>query len=379
MNKTLGGLIGLVVVLVIGLITFFSFCGIEYIKGHELAIKEEWGGVDKTGGPNRDGVYGSGKRIFFRPTTDYVKYDMRRHHYKMVDEEASQGDDPADGPSYVFQVDGGQDVKVGFDIVWRYDAKALQQLHQDVRNEVPAAERKILANPCKRIAQNLVTTNEALKIYYGEGLVGLQELFKDRLMSDSGVAAAGIIIEDTVVFTELHPDYKKQIHDKVVAEQKEIAQAQLEKANIAESKAAKAFAEIDKNKRVIAAEAAKQEKVLAAEAENERTILAAQAEQQKRVLEAEGERDAMIAQAKGIEAKKLAEAKGEEALKLAMYDGVAGERRAAVEKVGLQAEKLKGMLQGNQVIPEKAFMALMNSATDVTPILDVAAAAADTQ
>jgi len=373
MKITAESLITLGVLVLIAGVVAFSVCGIAFIKGHELAIKEEWNGIDQSGGDSKDGVYGPGKKIYLRVATDYVKYDMRRHHYKMIDEVGSQGDDKPDGPSYVFEVQGGQRVKVGWDIVWRYNREKLQQLHQDVRNEVAAAEKKILAAPCKLIAQNLVTDKSALAVYYGAGLKKLQIDFKAALLKEDGVESGGIIIESAVIITQLETEYTDQIKAKVVAEQKEISQLQLEKANVAEARAAKAFAEIDKNKRIIAAEASAREQVLAAEAQNEKVVLAAKAENQKRVLEAEGKRDAMLAEAKGVEAMKLAEAVGEEALKLAMYDGVAGERRASVEIADKRAQKLAGILQGCKVLPQDAFVALMNdNASSVTPVLNVA-------
>ena len=56
----------------------------------------------------------------------------------------------------------------------------------------------------------------------------------------------------------------------------------------------------------------------------------------------------------------LAEAKVEEAKKLAMYSGVEGERRARVEVAVALAEKLAGILKGVRVLPENAFIAMMD-------------------
>jgi hypothetical protein len=380
----MGGLISTGIIALILLVVAFSTCGIVHIKGHELAIRETWNGVDHTGGPNNDGIYGPGKRMYFRFTTDYIKYDMRRHHYKMINEAQSQGDDAPDGPSYTFKVEGGQKVKVGWDIVYRYDPAELQQLHRDVRNEIPAAEKKILANPCKLIAQNLVTDKAALDIYYGTGLKDLQKDFLSQILSEDGVANAGLIIESAVVMTQLEDAYTKQIADKVVAEQKEISMAAQERANQAQAKSEKAKAEIDKNKRVIAAEAAKAEQVLAAEGQAERevlaaeaakkqVVLAAEADMEKERMEGEGQKLRLVAEAEGVKALKLAEAAGEEALKLAKYDGVAGQRQTSVLYVERQAAKLKGLLDGVKVLPQDAFIALMNDSggNDVQPVINV--------
>ena len=91
-----------------------------------------------------------------------------------------------------------------------------------------------------------------------------------------------------------------------------------------------------------------------AEADKAREILAAEAEKQKRVLEAEGNRDATLAMASGVLAVGEAEAKVAQLKRDANYAGEAGARRASVEIAGLQADKLKGMLNGVSVISDKA-------------------------
>jgi hypothetical protein len=72
------------------------------------------------------------------------------------------------------------------------------------------------------------------------------------------------------------------------------------------------------------------------------------------VLEAEGNRDANLANASGVLALGKAEAEVATLKRDALYAGESGSRKASVEIAGLQAEKLKGMLNGCSVISEKA-------------------------
>ena len=380
-SKFLGSFITAIIVIGVVIGVMCIICGIDTRKGHELGIRETISGVDQTGGPEGDGIYTPGKKLYIRALTDYIHYDMRKHHYKLTDETDSQGDDPSDGPAYMFQVDGGQEVKVGWDIVWRYNRDKLQVVHAQVRDDIAEAERKLLANPVKLIMQNLVTTEDALSIYYGEGLVSLQSNAFHRISTYPAIADAGIIIDSVVVLTELHPDYKQQIHDKVVAEQKEIAQGQIAKANIAEALAAKEEAEIARQKVVIEAEAQKDKQVLAAEADNLEEILKAEAEAKKLALQGQGERDKQVAEAEGLLAMKLAEAEGEEKLKMAKFDGPSGALNAQVLTAELTAARLAGMLTDLKVVPESTFLSLMDSASyigmsrGVQPIVDVRAVA----
>ena len=59
----------------------------------------------------------------------------------------------------------------------------------------------------------------------------------------------------------------------------------------------------------------------------------------------------------------------EEAKKKAMYDGEAGKRRATVEVAVAQAEKLRGLLGGVRVLPEKAFVGLFSEGGKMPVVL----------
>ena len=109
--------------------------------------------------------------------------------------------------------------------------------------------------------------------------------------------------------------------------------------------------------------------MVAAQAQNEKTILEAQAAAKQEALKGEGERDRKVAAAEGVKADLLVQAAGEEALKLAKYDGVAGQRRMNVEYATATAEKLRGMLDGKVVLPEKALVQIGDLA--VKPVVNM--------
>ena len=103
-----------------------------------------------------------------------------------------------------------------------------------------------------------------------------------------------------------------------------------------------------------------------AEAQAEQEILKAGAEKQKRVLEAEGERDANLAKASGVLALGEAEAEVQALKRESLYAGDSGAWRAKVEIATAQAEKMKNLFQGVQIVPEKTILRVGES-TNVVP------------
>ena len=390
-NKFLSGLIWTVGILLVFVIGAAIFMPIQEIIGHEAGISETFLGIRTV--PQADGTevakeFAPGKRLYFRVWENYTLYDMRKHRYILDTPENVAAIDQNDinGNALYIQTDRGQTVKVRIKVIWRYKPGMLGVVHAQARNDVDVAEAKILDTPIKRISQNLITPQDALYVYYGAGLVELQKDFKSQLMEDEAIAEMGIVIDDAVVYTELDPEYVEQINAKITAEQKEKAQEQIEAANLAEAEAEKAAAEILKAKVVVAAQAEAEKAVLAAEAEAKKEVLAAEAaakkvtlaaeaDMEKERMEGEGQKLRLVAEAEGTLAMALAEAEGQEKLKMAKYDGEAGERQTSVMIAEAIAEKVTGMLDGVDVIPENAFISVVSelSQPGIQPVIDIKA------
>lgn len=412
----LSKLVALLIVLAIGFFAFFLFVGIAHIEGHELAVKETFtGGVDTTGGENRDGIYHPRRNFYIRGLTDYVIYDTRVHHFVMNDKTEKEGEagegravdslwvqfsggSKANGTNEaVMGTSGGQKGKLSLDLQWRYNPSRLLVTHAAVRNDPNMMQEKIIRNVLQRVVLDKCTVISALDAYYGESRVKLQNDIENALRENKELQDKGVIVDNFLMQIALDPEYEKQIALKVTAfqsaqrfEAEKLANDKAALAKTAEAQiaanslivsgeAAKRVGILAKEQAqaeaILTAEGAKQAQVKAAEASNQSAILAAQAEKQKRVLEAAGESEANQELAKGVLALATATAKGEELTKLAKYDGKAGELRAQVEIAGMQADKLKGMLSGVTVLPEKAFITLGQSAgasMAVTPVVDVA-------
>jgi len=356
---------GIAVCLVAAVIIFFSMAGIEHVEGHQLAIKETFmGGVD-------DKVYAPKKYVYFRPTTDYITYDMRIKNFIMNDKDAAAGEvgSGRDKDSYTFPVGkGNQPITVSMALRWQYDSANLHAIHKNVRNDPRALEERVLRNPLMRIVKDKATTKEALEIYSGTGLVELQQDIEDALLAeqefkDKGVQIVGFVIEDI----GLDPDYAAEISKKQLAVQKALRMEKEKLANLKEAETAEAKAQIAKNKAVVhaqqlkevgilAKEQEKAERILKAEAAAQEKILGAEAAKSDQLLRAEGERDAFIARASGIKAKGLAEAKVDAAKRDAQYSGTAGQRRAAVQIAGYKVKMLQG-IEG--IMPEKVAMTII--------------------
>jgi len=229
----------------------------------------------------------------------------------------------------------------------------LVTLHKEGLRET--YENVILKRTIVEIVNKVARPHSALSIYSGQGFVDFVQMLETELKDAETLKERGIFVENTIVYSvHLDPKYEAEIASKVIAIQETL---KIKEQTIAAQEAAKRmFAESQANVEKIRqdSEASKIKMVKQAEADNEREILAAQAEKQKRVLEAEGNRDANLAVASGILAKGEAEAKVEQLKRDAMYAGEAGSRRASVEIAGLQADKLKGMLNGVSVISDKA-------------------------
>jgi len=354
-----------IIVMVCGIV-FFAFCGIENIKGHELGVKENWNGVvEKSFTP--------GKYVFFRPTTSFEVYDMRVQNFIMNDKGLADGEVGIGraNDSYKIQTGKGkQDVTFKMALRWRLDPLKLIAIHKAVRQDMA---EKVIRNNLQRTVKDKGTIKEALDIYSGQGLVDLQQAIEDGLRNLPEFVAQGVLVEGYLIEDiDLDPKYEDEIRLKQLAVQKALRMEKEALANLKEADAQEAQSQIALNKSVVEAEAKKQVGILEKEQEAAEIELVAKAKKAQRVFEAEGLKESNILEAEGLRAMLLAEAEGQDALKKAKYDGEAGELRASVEIANLQAEKLKGMLEGIQIIPEKTVLSIMgNGGQGVKPVIDV--------
>jgi regulator of protease activity HflC (stomatin/prohibitin superfamily) len=252
----------------------------------------------------------------------------------MNDKKETQGEsgEGRDYDSYQVQSSEGQDMWISLNVQWRMDPSKVVEVHKTVR---PPEDQfgyyvgdRLLRPVVMRIVKDRATQCEAIKAYSGDGLVKLQTDIHSSLADPEGeLRGKGVIVENFVIeHIRLDPDYIKEIMAKQVAQQKKLKEDELTKAAEASALRAKAEAQADYNKQVVAAErdkavgilkAEEQAKVqvLRAKAQQEETLLKAEAEKQKLVLEATGNRDADVLKAEGLLAVGKAEA---EAKKLAL-------------------------------------------------------------
>lgn len=384
----LSKMVTLLIVLGIAFVGFFFFVGIAHIEGHQLAIRETFvGGVDKTGGEMKDGIFHPRRHFYVRGLTEYALYDMRVHHFVLNDKtekDGESGEGRAADALWV-QFAGGQKGKLSLDLRWRYNQSHLLTTHGTVRNDINMMHEKVIRNALQRIVIDKCTVLTALEAYYGETRVKLEKDIDESLKNLPEFTDKGIIVDGFVMQIALDPKYEEEIAQKVTAGQRQARMEAEKLANDKQADAERSKAQIEANQKIVAAEAAKQvgilqkeqeaqQTILTAEAANKAAILAAQAEKQKRVLEASGESEANELKAKGNLAIATAEAKGEELKKLAKYDGTSGEIRARVEIAVAQAEKLKGIFDGAKILPNQAFVSVMDSAEaagGVKPVLQI--------
>jgi hypothetical protein len=332
-----------VFVLTMLLLGVYTFFGIAYVEGHQMAMVETWNGVEK------DPV-GPGKHIYFRPTTDYIMYDMRVQSFVMNDKKTTDGEVNEGREKDAYQIEvgkGAQKIKMSLLFRWHYNPLLLSKIHQSVRNNVVAMNERIIRSNLMRLVKDKSTPKEALDIYSGIGLVNLQTEIDKSLtglseFKDVGIIADGFVIESIA----LDPKYEAEISLKQLAIQRAERMEKEAKANLQEAVAAEAKAQIVYKQAVVTAE--KEKKV---------GILKKEQEKQEAVLTAQGKSEADKTKASGILEIGLAEAKVEQAKRDAAYVGEAGFRRAAVEIAQAKVGMFKDF---RAVVPEKTALTMID-------------------
>jgi regulator of protease activity HflC (stomatin/prohibitin superfamily) len=275
--------------------------------------------------------------------------------------------------------DGGQEARIALTINYSLDPNYVIRLYND--GLAYTYQDIVLKRTAIEVVNQIARPQEALEIFSGEGFNNLKIAVDETLKNHTMLKNRGIIVQNALVYdVNLDEKYEDEIAAKQLAKQQKLTEDEKTKAATAmvlriraeaqaevEQRTAKAEAskieeikkaEAAKQQVILKAEADKEQVVLKAQADKEQVVLAAQAEKEQMTLEGEGIKLRDTAKADGVRAVGLAEAEVEKAKRDAMYEGEAGLRRANVEIAEAMADRLKGILDGVNVIPDKALVSL---------------------
>ena len=305
----MGILLIIILAVVIGSFILFD---IETVTGHEVAVMETW----------NDGVKTEpyfAKTYFLFINEKLYKYDTSTQVFVMNDI-ANTPEDPKKGhtkdvtkgrekDAYLVQSAEGQDMHISLNVQWRIDPSKVVSIHKTVRYDL---EEKLLRPVIMRVVKDQATKRTAIEAYSGQGLVQLQMDIQKILMDEKNeLKDRGAIVDNFVIEgIRLDPKYISEITEKQVAIQRKLKADEQTKAAEAEALRAKAEAQADLQKQVVAAERDKQVGILGAEKSAKQAVLAAEADKSKVVLQAEAEKEKLILTATGTRDAELLRAQG---------------------------------------------------------------------
>ncbi len=322
----------LVVLTVVLLMTF----SLHTVPGNMVGVKETFsGGVQPDPLPAR--TY-----FLFRPTEAIYDYPLSMQVFVMNDRKESEGEqgEGRDQDSYLVQSSDQQDMRISLQVQWRIDPAHVVEMHKQVRNNIT---ERLLRPVVMLEVKNAATKRTAIEAYSGEGLVKLQGEIWSRLTAvDGELRQRGVFVDNFVIeHIGLNPKYTDEITARQIAIQKTLKEKELTTAAQAEALRAKAEAEADLNRQVVAAERDKQVGILKAEQQKQQAILQAEGSKQTQALQATGARDAALLEAEGTLAKGKASAEAQK-LQLSAY-AVPG----ADAFVKIEVAKAMGTSMGN--------------------------------
>lgn len=334
---------GLIAVVVLLLMTF----SMHTVTGDKIGVMETFSnGVLPDPLPAR--TY-----FLFRPTQAIYDYPLSLQVFVMNDRTEAEGEQ-GEGrvqDSYLVQSSDQQDMRISLQVQWRIDPAHVVDVHKQVREHI--AER--LLRPVVMLeVKNAATKRTAIEAYSGEGLVKLQGEIWARLTAENGeLRQRGVFVDNFVIeHIGLNPKYTEEITARQIAIQKTLKEKELTTAAQAEALRAKAEAEADLNRQVVAAERDKQVGILKAEQQKQQAILAAEGSKETQALQATGARDAALLEAEGTLAKGKAEAEAKK-LQLSAYAVPGADAFVKIEvarAMGTSMSSVKGWLpQGMNV------------------------------
>ena len=361
----------MLVVAIVGLWIIFHTVSVIRVEGNEALVQQDW---NKGVVPQ---VLLSGTHFYSGWTTEMFKYNVGTQKATFDSQETNK--DPQFERIVVdCGENGGQKAWIAMSINYRlgwemdeagnpvFSPEKLVKFHKDGLRST--YEQVVLKRTVVDVVNKIARPHEALEIYSGKGFVAFKEAIDKELKGHHGFRDRGILIENTIIYkVYLDPAYEAEIAQKVLAIQTTLKKQQQTLAAQEEAKRvfAEAGAKVEQMRQD--SEAQKIKMVKQAEADNEREILAAKADKIKQVLSAEGLRDANLANASGVLALGKAEAEVSQLKTNALYAGEGGSRRASIELATAQAEKLKGLFSGVQIVPEKTILSVGGSNLVVNP------------
>jgi len=344
-------LVGIVCAIVLCCVLLFGgFFAFVSLKGNEVAVVQNWQGV-------KNEILVSGMHFYNNFIDDVFVYDIgtQKITFDEMNTKSVDYNPDAEYPRILMDIgeNGGQKVTVGMSVNYHLNPAKIVTLHKQGIGKT--YESVVLKREIIDVVNEIARPRNALEIYSGSGFVKFKMDVEKALESNPVLKDRGLEIENTIIYKiHLDPQYENEIAQKQIAQQQALRKQEETKA--AQEEAKKIFAQgqsvVEKARQE--AEASKVSQITNAEANARQEVLKAEAEKAKRVLEAEGNRDANLANASGVLALGKAEAEVATLKRDALYAGESGSRKASVEIAGLQAEKLKGMLNGCSVISEKA-------------------------
>lgn len=347
-----GGIILLLVLFI--LLGFFAFVKIE---GNEVAVIQDWYGV-------KNELLLPGTRMYNNFIEDVYKYNIGTQKITFDDVNNRE----SEYPRIVLDIgeNGGQKAWIAMSVNYHISPDKVITLHKQGIGKT--YENVVLKREIIDVVNEIARPRTALSIYSGEGFVNFKNAIEKSLKENGILKDRGLEIENTIIYkVYLDPKYEEEIAGKQIAGQQKLRK--MEETLAAQEEAKRIFAmsqaEVEKVRQI--AEGEKIKAVKAAEAQKETRVLNAEAEKREQVLKGEGERDANLAKAAGILSIGEAEAKVDMLKREALYGGESGARRAQVEIAGMQAEKVKNMLTGVSIIPERTIMNLGNSGLAISP------------
>ena len=332
-----------IAVLIIAIIGITSVSMVT-VHGNEVGVKETW-----SGGVNTN-VF-SPKTYWLSLNEKMYTYDVSSQVFVMNDKENHTEGTKGRATPDAYKVPSAEGQTMTISLILRYhiDPTQIVQLHKSVRNNI---EEKMIRPAVMRVVKDEATQMKAVDAYSGPGLALLQKKIQDALSGGAEEETAGkelrrqgIVVENFVIeHIELDPEYISQIKAKQVAQQKQLALAEQQKAETAQSLVASATAMADFNKKLVESQQVATNLVIQAQAENEKLVIAATAQARQQVIAAKAAAEANIAQAEASMKTQQLEADGKKAAMIAVAEGTMaqGKAEAVAKELMLKAYAVPG-------------------------------------